>query len=136
MVLLKRAPCEPTCQSTKVDRTKAIVTPRMVTMCEPRRPTCRPNSPAMTAPASGASGIARRTASEICGAAMRVRSALEGVELVDRDRRAGAEQDDEDRQADRRLGGGDGEDEEHEHLSRHVAEVVREGDEVEVDGEQ
>src|SRR5438093_917456 len=38
------------------EMTKAISTPRMVTLCAPRRPMVLPNRPAMMAPASGASG--------------------------------------------------------------------------------
>src|SRR5438105_1615226 len=42
--------------STWADRMNEISTPRIVTMCEPRRPTVLPNRPAMMDPASGASG--------------------------------------------------------------------------------
>src|SRR5690606_21339504 len=54
----------------------------------------------------------------------------------DVDRAAVAEQRDQDRQADRRLRGGHRQDEEHEDLPRLVAEVAREGHEVDVDREQ
>src|ERR1019366_4982665 len=111
----------------------AMATPRIVTRCAPARPTCLPKRPATSEPTSGASGTARRRPGEKVAA---MASAFERIELVDGDRRARAEEHDEDRQADRRLGGGDGEDEEDEDLAAHVAEVVREGDEVEVGGEQ
>src|SRR6185369_2955476 len=115
--------------STLADRMNAISTPRIATLCAPRRPTVLPNRPAMIAPTSGASATHSSVDWEMLEAASDM-SALERVELVDVDRRAVAEQHHEDRQADRRLGRGDGEDEEDEHLACHVAEIVREGDEV------
>src|SRR5262245_31377696 len=98
-------------------------TPRIVTLCAPRRPIVLPNRPATTAPVSGATGAATRRLGESSAAAMRA-STLQGVELVDVDRGAIAEQHHQDRQPDRRLGCSDGQDEEHEHLPGHVAEVV------------
>src|SRR5256885_9987970 len=103
-----------------------ISTPRMVTVCAPRRPMALPKKPAMTAPASGATGTHTSIAGESCAAI----SAFQLVELVDVYGRAVAKQHHEDGQADRRLGGGHGQDEEDEHLPLHVAEVVRERDEV------
>ena len=47
-----------------------------------------------------------------------------------------AEQHHQDGEADRGFRGGHGQDEEHEHLPRQVAQVVREGDEVEIHREQ
>src|SRR5439155_15979302 len=58
------------------------------------------------------------------------------VEVLDVDRADVAEKKHQDREPDRRLGGGDGQYEENEHLSRHVVEEARERDEIEVDGEQ
>src|SRR5947209_3461768 len=132
-VPLKRAPSMATHFSTIADTMNDTSTPRMATLCAPRRPIALPKKPAMTAPASGAIGIQSSVEAVSCGAAM---SALELVELVDRDRRAVAEQHDEDREADRRFGGRHGEDEEDEHLALHVAQVVRKGHEVEVHREQ
>src|SRR5262245_58509438 len=63
-------------------------------------------------------------------------SALQPVELFDVDALRVAEQHDEDREADRGLGGGDRENEEHEHLAERVVEHPRERDEVEVHREQ
>src|SRR5579864_6872007 len=63
-------------------------------------------------------------------------SALQAVEIVDVDGLDGAEQHHQDRQPDRRLRRGDGEYEEHENLPVRIAKVVREGDEIHVDGEQ
>jgi hypothetical protein len=54
----------------------------------------------------------------------------------DVDRSDVAEQEDEDREPDGRLGRGDGQDEEHEHLPGHVAQEARERDEVDIDREQ
>src|SRR5258706_12828080 len=108
--------------------------PSIATLCAPRRPIDLPNRPAMTEPASGASGIQASRVGDSCAAM--VSSALQRVELVDVDRRAVAEQHHEDREADGRFGRGHGEDEEDEHLALHVAQVVRERDEVQVDREQ
>ena len=47
---------------------------------------------------------------------MAARQPLQAAEVLDVDRADVAEQQHQDREADRRLGGGDGEDEEHEHL--------------------
>src|SRR3954469_3404334 len=116
MVALKRAPSTATAFSVITEMMKAISTPRMVTVCAPRRPTCLPKMPATMAPTSGASGTASSMFWESC--ADMVCSALQGVELVDIDRRAIAEQDHQDRETDGRLGGRDGQDEEHEHLPR------------------
>src|SRR5690606_5707371 len=63
-------------------------------------------------------------------------STLERVEFLGADRAAVAEQQHEDGQADGGFGRGHGQDEEHEHLAMHVAQVVREGYEVHVDGQQ
>src|SRR5678815_3753147 len=132
MVALKRAPSTATTYRTQAEIRNETRTPRMVTVCAPARPICLPNRPATIAPTSGAIGTTVRSAGERVVAI----SALQRVELVDGDRRARSEQHDQDRQTDSRLGRGDSEDEEHEHLPGHVAQVVREGDEVQVDGEQ
>src|SRR5206468_9167334 len=108
--------------STWADRMNEISTPRIVTMCEPRRPTVLPNRPAMMDPASGASGTHSSVDWDSVDASA-MSSALERVELVDVDRRAVAEQHHQDREADRRLGRGHSQDEEHENLPGHVAQV-------------
>src|SRR5690606_30724889 len=100
----------------------------MVTVCAPARPTWRPNRPATMAPTRGAKAARRY--------AVFMSSALQAVERLGIDRIEVAEQQDQDREADRRLGGRDREDEEHEDLAGRVAEEVREGDEVQVDREQ
>src|SRR5689334_7356629 len=100
-----------------------IISPQ-VTIWAPRSPIQRPKKPAMKAPRSGPKTA--RTAM----------SALHQVDVFDRDGAAVAEVDDEDGEADRRLGGGDGEDEHGEDLADQVAEEGGEGDEVDVDGEQ
>src|SRR6478672_3350671 len=132
MVALKRAPSTATTYSTQAEIRNEIRTPRIVTVCAPARPICLPNRPATIAPMSGATGTTVSSAGERVVAI----SAFERVELVDGDRRARSEQHDQDRQPDRRFGRGDSEDEEDEHLTSHVAEVIRERDEVQVDGEQ
>src|SRR5688500_10807611 len=63
-------------------------------------------------------------------------SPLHLVDVVDRDRAAASEVDDEDGEADRRLAGGDGEDEHGEDLPDHVAEIGGEGDQVDVDAQE
>src|SRR5205814_4197209 len=55
---------------------------------------------------------------------------LECVQIFDINRADVAEQQYENRQADRRLGSGDRQDEEDEHLPRHVTKIARERDEV------
>src|SRR5690606_8182512 len=108
----------------------------MVTDCAPTRPTWRPNRPAMMAPNSGASTIASSTVLEITISMPGIPSALQRVEFGDVDGAPVAEQRDQDRQADRGLGRGHGEDEEHEDLARRIAELAREGDEVDVHRQQ
>src|SRR6266700_4170499 len=63
-------------------------------------------------------------------------SAAQLADVLDVDRPDVTEQQHQDRQSNRRLCRGDGQDEEHEHLSSRVAEEAGEGDEVEVDGEE
>src|SRR5436190_21348767 len=141
MVALKRAPSTATAYRTHAEIRNETRTPRMVTVCAPARPICLPNRPATIAPTSGAIGTTVSSAGERV-VAMSCCSALERVELVDGDGRARSEQHDEDGEADGRLRGGDGEDEEDEDLAGHRigarlrVEVVRERDEVQVDGEQ
>src|SRR5258705_12247619 len=131
MVALKRAPSS-TASSVWIEMSIEIATPTQVIQCAPRRPMVLPNRPAATAPTSGASGT---MVSSVGFRLPAIASALQRVELVDIDRRAIAEQHDQDRQADRRFGGRDRENEEHEHLAGHRVgarriEVVRERDEV------
>ncbi len=63
-------------------------------------------------------------------------SALHHVDVLDRDRPGVAEEADEDGEPDRRLGGGDRQHEEREDLPDQVAEIGREGDEVDVHRQQ
>src|SRR5687768_6112124 len=108
----------------------------MVTVCDPTRPMRRPNRPARTAPASGASTTQSRTDFEIANSTPGIGSALQRIDLGDVDRSPVAEHRDQDRQADRGLGGGHREDEEHEDLPGGIAQLARERDEVDVDREQ
>src|SRR3569832_2365902 len=62
--------------------------------------------------------------------------ALKGVQVVHADVVLVAEQQHQDREADRAFRSGHGEDEEHEHLAVHVAQVVGERHEVGVDRQQ
>src|SRR3569623_525551 len=119
--------------------TKAMNTPRIVAVCETPRPTLLPprvvpNRPAMSEPASGASGTTSSWEAERVEAIDVL--ALQHVQFDDRNAVLVAEQQDQDREADRAFGGGHGEDEELEHLAVHVAQVVRERHEVHVDGQE
>src|SRR5690606_30756667 len=117
------------------DRTKATATPRMVTVCAPARPICLPNSPARMAPARGASGTSRYS---VCISIISASPllALEAVEIVDVDGRQVTEENHQDGQADRSFCGGDGQNEDHEHLAVKVIHVAGERNEIHVDGEQ
>src|SRR5688572_21476424 len=109
---------------------KAMSTPRIVNVCDRRRPMTLPpkvvpKMPASTAPASGASGTASSVAAfRVVAMFLRAlgRSPLQGVQFFDVDVRLVAEQEHQDRQADRGFRGGHREDEEHEHLAVHVAQ--------------
>src|SRR5690349_9700631 len=134
---LKRWPAW-TSRRMKIDATNDAATPRMQSVCEAARPIFGPQSPTMIDAMSGANGTIKYrprtlTASLIVDVP---RSSAQPPLRLDVDRAGVAEKEHEDRKADRGLGGGDGQDEEHEHLPRHVAQVAREGDEVQVDGEQ
>src|ERR1700681_4540531 len=96
-----------------------------VTSCAPRSPIGRPKNPATKAARSG-----RRTAT------MLTLSALHQVDVFDFDGAAVAEIDDKDGEPDRRLGGGDRQHEHGEDLADEIVQEGREGDEVDVDGEQ
>src|SRR5690606_28425307 len=111
-------------------------TPRIVTVCAPARPTWRPNSPATMEPSSGASTMASSTDLEMAISMPGMRSTLQRVDLGDVDRAPVAEQGDQDGQADRGLRRGHGQDEEHEDLPGGIAELAREGDEIDVHREQ
>src|SRR5215469_5941013 len=101
-------------------------------VCAPARPMRRPPRPATTDASSGSSGIRSSTV----GLSGCTSSALQRVDVLDLDGAALAEQHHENREADRGLGRGNRENEEHEYLPVQVPEVAREGDEVEVGGEQ
>src|SRR5918993_4139014 len=141
MVSLKRAPSPTTLLSVMAERMKDTSTPRMVSECVTRRPMWLPpnwvpNRPATTAPTSGASGTASRVDAERVALMSKPSSALQRIQLVDVDARLVAEQQHQQRQADGRFGRRHRQDEEDEDLAVHVAEEVREGDEVHVDGQQ
>src|ERR1700722_8145688 len=101
-------------------------TATQVTSCAPRSLIQRPKKPAMIEAISGRKMAATGTRA----------SAFHPVDVFDGDGAAVAEIDDQDRQTDRRLGRGDGQHEHREHLADEVIEEGREGDEVDVDGEQ
>src|SRR3954468_11757448 len=105
-------------------------TEKIAAVCACSRVMRLPPSPAMRAPRSGANA-ATMTRSFILAF-----SSLERVQVFDVDGVQVAEQHHQDGEADGRFGGGDGQDEEDEHLPGDVAEEVREGDEVEIDCEQ
>src|SRR5437763_16947781 len=70
------------------------------------------------------------------GASSSLPSSLQLAEIVDVDRADVGEQENKYREADRRFGGGNGQDEEHENLPRHVVQEIRKRDEVQIDSEQ
>src|SRR4051812_31512823 len=77
------------------------------------------------------------TAPEGFGPSSRLRaSALHDVDVLNRDGSAIAVEHDEDRQSDRGFGGRDRQHDQGEDLAGDVAQMGREGDEVDVDGEQ
>src|SRR5690606_38009153 len=123
------APCS-NCHSTCAESAKLTATPRMVTQWAPARPTLRPNRPATMAPNSGARAITSRVFIWI------IASALQRIEFGDVDGPPAAEQGHQDGQADRRLGGGHGQDEEHEYLAGGDAQEARERHEVDVNRTQ
>src|SRR5690606_11879317 len=125
--VVRLAPCSPTSTKTATDSSAAMISAPQVTACAPRSPSTRPNSPARIAPTSG-----RKTIRTSIAAA----STLHHVDVFDRDRAAVAEKHHEDGQADRRLRGGDGQDEHGEDLADQVVEEAREGDQVDVDSQQ
>src|SRR6185437_12371942 len=107
-----------------------IATPAMVIVCAPARPTTLPNSPATKAAISG--NIGMRTSR----VGFMFASAPQGIQVFDVDTAPFAEQHHENRQSYRGFGSGHREHEEHEHLPVEVAQVTREGDEVEVRRQQ
>src|SRR5690606_4934915 len=110
-----------TCCKTSSEPTKETATPRMVSTCEPRRPSHDPRKPvpkkpAITAVTSGARAIRRY---RFC--ADMARLPLQRVELVDVDGAEIAEQQHQDRQPDGGFGRSHGQHEEHEDLPGRVA---------------
>src|SRR5437763_5402498 len=103
----------------------------MHSVCDTERPSLAPKRPTTMAASSGASGTTRYSV----GVAT-FRLSLERVEILDDDRAHIAEQQHQNSEADRRFRGGDRQNEKDEHLARHVAQIARERDEVEVDGEE
>src|SRR5471030_1912122 len=155
MVPLKVAPLS-TSISVMTEITSATKTPRMVAVCDVLRPTTLPkklvpNKPAIAAPASGARGTARRRLG-LRPAMMNLNRyysrlklnhgvshsglTLEAIQVFHIDGVQITEHHHQDRQADRRFGGGHGQDEEHEDLPCGVAQVMRERDEVHVHRQQ
>src|SRR5579883_317478 len=106
-------------------KTAARPTAAQVTICEPRSPIHRPKKPVMKAPKSG-----RKMAAIV------TLLALHEVDVFDRDGAAVAEIDHENGKSDRRLRRRHGQDEHGEDLAHEVMQECREGDEVDVDGEQ
>src|ERR1017187_812394 len=116
------------CLSTNKDSRQEIATAAIVTSAAPARPICLPASPARSAAISGSIGIASNSVGFI--------SALQAVEFFDADGAPLAEQHHEDREPDGRFRGRHGQHEEHEDLPVQLAQVAREGDEIEVCGQQ
>src|SRR6185436_1487254 len=104
--------------------------PAMVTEWAARLLIFMHSRPDTSAPTRGASGTTRYRVSIVTA------SALQAVEIFDVDGLQVAEQHDQDRETDRRLCGGDGQDEKYENLAGRVAEIVRKRDEIHIDGEQ
>src|SRR3954469_5661940 len=107
MVSLRRAPSMATLLSVIADSTKATNTPRMVKVCDRRRPMTLPpkvvpRTPASSAPASGASGTASRVdvfrvvlmflCAPFCSCGLAGGLAFELVQVLDADVRLVAEQ--------------------------------------------
>src|SRR5476649_743648 len=151
MVPLKVAPLS-TSISVMTEITSATKTPKIVAVCDVLRPTTLPkklvpNKPAIAAPASGARGTARRRLG-LRPAMMNLNRyysrlklnhrglTLEAIQVFHIDGVQITEHDHQDREADRRFGGGHGQDEEHDYLPCGVAQVMRERDEVHVHRQQ
>src|SRR5690348_3229511 len=124
---------------------------------DPARPIWLRSSPAISAPTSGAAASTikrfwlitlaprygfpgwprRRERGIACnGFACGLSLVAQRIKLADVDRAAVAEHQHDDGKADGRFRGRHRQDEEHEHLSRRIAEEARERDEVRVDGQQ
>src|SRR6266851_6648908 len=127
----RRAPCI-TCQSAASEAANEIATDRIADQCANALPSFQPKKPASAAPTSGENAAIQESVIK----SMVFLLSLEAAQVVHVDRAQVAEERDEDREPDRRLGRRHREDEEHEHLAGEVAQLVREGDEVRVDGKQ
>src|SRR3569833_1009970 len=103
----------------------------MVTVCVSVCPMTRPKMPARKAAMSGSRGMSTSRVGFMVGA-----SAPQGVQVFDVDTAPLAEQHHQDRKSDRGLRRRHGEHEEHEHLAVEVTQVTREGNEIEIGGEQ
>src|SRR6266849_3354166 len=144
-----RAPCI-TCWRATTEAANEIATEAIATVCAKRRPSFQPRNPARIAPASGANAAMQERVIRsmvfafsralsflfLDGASQPRRLALQASQVGYIDGTKVAEERHEDRQPDRGFRGRHREDEEHEHLSGDVAQLVRERDEVHVDGEQ
>src|ERR1700722_4812086 len=107
------------------ERTKQTPSRPVVTYSAPRAPIQGPKMPAMRKPRSGRKTISWYKV-----------SALQRIDVLNRDRAAIAVVSHQDRKADRRLRRRHRQDEERKDLPREIARISREGDEVDVDGQQ
>src|SRR5436309_2364643 len=101
---------------------KEMATEAMVTVCANARPSFHPRKPASAAPTSGANAAMQ---DRVIKSMLFFLLSLQAAEIVHIDRLQVPEQRHQDRETDRRLGRGDREDEEHEHLSGQVVQRVR-----------
>src|SRR3954468_4054383 len=125
MSTVRLAPPSATSTNRKMPKIADRTMAPQVTSCAGRSPIRRPPRPAIAAPRSGRKMMAAYTP-----------SAFHLVDVFDRDGAAVAEIDHQDREPDRGLGGRDRQHEHGEQLADHVVQEGREGDEVQVDGEQ
>src|SRR5690606_6106139 len=95
------------------DSTAAAISSEVVTISAGLWPMARPKRPATSAPISG-----RKTIAWIISAL-----ALHHVDVLNRDGAAVAEEDHENREPDGGLGGGDGQDQQREHLADEIAQM-------------
>src|SRR4051812_9389187 len=106
------------------------IMPAMVTECAARLLIFMHSRPDTSAPTSGASGTTRYRVW------MFTASAFQAVEVFDIDGLQVAEKNHQDCESDGGLGGGHGENEKHENLTRGVAEIMRKRDEIHVHRQQ
>src|SRR5215470_9489480 len=111
-----RSSCSKTPTCTKAIHDSAIAANRnsVVTSSEGRAPIARPNKPAMIQPSKGRKRMVWY---------IRPASPLHQIDVLNSDRSAVAEIDDHDRQSDRRLRGGDSQDQKRIDLPHQIAEM-------------